>query len=89
MALRRLALVPPQLGDVGAALRVEHQVGRPLRVGPLGEVLAVRAEDLDAVVLAVADEDAPVRGDGDAVRQVELAGTGARDAPGVLQRAAR
>ena len=64
-------------------------MGRALRVGPLGEVLAVRAEDLDAVVLAVADEDAPVRGDGDAVRQVELAGAAARHAPRPSELAAR
>src|SRR5882724_7673402 len=89
VALRSLALVPPQLRDIGSALRVEDEVGWPLGVGPLAEVLAVRAEDLDAVVLAVADEDAPVRGDGDAVRQVELAGAGARDTPGLLQLATR
>src|SRR4029077_18583379 len=60
-ALRGLARVPPQLGDVGPALRVEHEVSRPLGVRPLAEILAVRAEDLDAVVLAVANEDAAVR----------------------------
>ena len=89
VALRGLALVPPQLGDVGAALAVEDDVRRPLRVGPLGQVLAVRAEDLDAVVLAVADEHAAVGGDGDAVRQVELAGPVARLAPRPLELAVR
>ena len=79
-----VALVPPELGDVGAALIVEHQVGGALGVGPLREVLAVGAEDLDAVVLPVADEDAPVRGGRDAVGQVELAGPGAGHAPRAL-----
>src|SRR5439155_1486608 len=41
VAPRGLALVPPELRDVRAALLVEDDVGRALRVGPLGEVLAV------------------------------------------------
>src|SRR2546425_392070 len=89
MATRRLALVPPQLGDVGAALRVEHEVRGALGVRPLREVLALGAEDLDAIVLAVADEDAAIRVDGDAMRQVELARPGARYAPGLLELAGR
>src|SRR5688572_145907 len=55
------------------AVGVDHQVGRAGDVGPGGEVLAGRVEDLHAVVLAVAHEDAPVGVDPDAVRQVELA----------------
>src|SRR5437867_1642646 len=89
VALRRLALVPPQLGDVGAALWVEHDVGGPLRVGPLAQVLAVRAIDLDPVVLPIADEDPSVGGRGDAVGQVELAGALAGHAPRPLELAGR
>ena len=89
VALRGLALVPPQLRDVGAPLRIEHEVRRPLGVGPLREVLAVGAEDLDAIVLPVADEDAPVRGGRDPVRQDELAGPLAGHAPRALQVPAR
>src|SRR5882724_3990597 len=85
VALRYLALVPPELRHVGTSLLVEDEVGRPLGIGPLVEILAVRAEDLDAIVLAIADEDAPVRGQGNAVRQEELAGTSARSTPGTLE----
>src|SRR2546425_3918820 len=81
VAARGLTLLPPELRDVGASLAVEHQVRRASRVGPLGEVLAVGTEDLDAIVFAVADEDAPVGGDGDAVRQEELTRTLARHSP--------
>src|SRR5437867_3469701 len=73
VAARRLPRLPPELRDVGAPGAVEHDVRRAARVGPLGQVLAVGAEDLDAVVLAVADEDAAVGGDGDAVGEEELA----------------
>src|SRR5262245_1380823 len=86
---RSIPLVPPQLGDVRAPLGVEDQVGGSLRIGPLGEVLAVRAEDLDAIVLAVADEDPAVRGGRDAVREIELTGAGAGHAPRALPLAAR
>src|SRR4029453_13371918 len=83
--LRRLSAGPPELRDVRAALRVEHEVGRTLGVGPLREVLAVRTEDLDAIILAIAHEDPAVGRGGDAVGQVELARAFARDAPGLLQ----
>src|SRR5262252_5593564 len=58
---------------------------RPLGVRPLAQVLAVRAEDLDAVVLAIAHEDAPVHRHRDAVGQEELAGPAPRRAPGALE----
>ena len=77
--------MPPQFGDVGPALRVEHEMRRALGVCPLAEILTVRAEDLDAVVLAIADEDAPVGRHGDTVRDEELAGAAARCAPRPLQ----
>jgi hypothetical protein len=89
MPLRGLALVPPQLGNVGASLRVEHEVGRALRVGPLAQILAVGTEDLDAIVLAVAHEHTAVGGDGDAVGDEELAGALARRAPRALELAGR
>ena len=54
-----IALVPSELGDERPPLPVEHDVGRTLGVVPLGQVLAVRTENLDAVGLAIADEDAP------------------------------
>ena len=60
-------------------------MGRPPRVGPLRQVLAVGAEDLDAVVLAIAHEHAPVRRHRDAVGQEELARARAGHAPRPLQ----
>src|SRR5712692_11541359 len=81
--------MPPELRDEGAAFRVEDEVGRALDVRPLAEILALGAEDLDAIVLAVADEDPAVGGHGDAVGEIELAGPGSRDAPGALALARR
>src|SRR5262245_53580891 len=60
VSLRRLSAVPPELRDVSAALCIEYQMGRTLSVRPLREVLAVRTEDLDAIVLTVAHEDPAV-----------------------------
>ena len=78
---RMIADMPPQFRHVGATLRIEHQMRRALRVGPLGQELAVRAENLDAVALAVAHEDAAVSGAGDAMRQMKLPRGAARRAP--------
>src|SRR2546426_7232627 len=76
--------MPPELRDEGAAFRVENEVGRALDVRPLAEILALGAEDLDAIILAVADIDAAVGAHRDAVGEIELAGPGSRDAPGAL-----
>ena len=84
-ALRGVARVPPEFGNVGPALGIKDQVGGALDVGPLAQVLAVGAEDLDAVALPVTDEDTPVRCHGDAVRQVELPRATARRAPRALE----
>src|SRR5439155_17044939 len=82
LALRRLqSLTPPQLRDVEAAIGTEHEMGRPLHVRPLREELPVRREHLDAVVLAVAHEDATIAEDADAVRDLELSRPGAGIAP--------
>src|SRR5581483_9905470 len=55
-----LALLPGHLADVDGAFSIHEQVARPGHVRPGGEQLAGRAEDLDAVVLAVADPDPAV-----------------------------
>ena len=80
-----VADVPPQLGHISAALRIEHQVRGALGVRPLAEVLAVGTEDLDAVALAVAHEDAPIGGARNAMRQIKLPRSASRLAPRVLQ----
>jgi hypothetical protein len=66
-----------------------NRVARPGVVGPDREQVAGRAEDLDAVVLAVADEDPAVGVRPDRVQKVELAGVGAGLAPGLQQGAVR
>ena len=52
---------------------VDVDAARPAELLPLIEELAVLVEDLDAVVLAVADEQPPLRIDRERVRHVELA----------------
>src|SRR5262245_51007149 len=56
-AARDITRVPPELRHIRAALGVKDNMGRPLGVCPLVQVLAVRAEDLDAVALPVTHED--------------------------------
>src|SRR5262249_45783863 len=65
--------LPPELGHVRPRLPVEHDVSGSPRVRPLAQVLAIRAEDLDPVVLAIADEHAAVHVHGDTMGQEELA----------------
>src|SRR4029079_13782401 len=77
--------VPRKLGHIHVALGIEGEMRRALRIGPLLEELAVRAEDLDPGDFPVAHEHAPVGGDGDAMRQPELAGAVAGLAPRALQ----
>jgi hypothetical protein len=60
-AVVMVAFVPRELGDVGVAVRIEAQMRRTLRLGPLAEVLAVRAKDLDAVGFAVTDVNLALR----------------------------
>src|SRR6185436_10654481 len=78
------------LGDDDRAARVEVDPERAVEAVPDVEDLAVLAEDLDAPVLAVVDEDAAVAVDRERVHEVELAAPGAVAAPGrdVLARGA-
>src|SRR5438874_4127432 len=77
---RALPDAPDELGDVDAAAG-ENDLRRALNVGDLAHKAPVEIEDLDAVALAVADVDAPVRRHADAVRQHELPRAGPRLAP--------
>jgi hypothetical protein len=56
-----------------------------IELGPFGQVFAVGVEHLNAVVLTVACQYAPVRQNRDTVRRGELAGSAARSAPAALQ----
>src|SRR5258705_1374586 len=84
-ALRDVALVPRELGHVGAAHRIESEVRRPLRVRPFAQVLAVRAEDLDAIALTVTHKDAAFGIHRDAMRKIELARASTGLSPRSLQ----
>src|SRR5262249_36218201 len=84
-AVGGIAQVPPEFGHISPALGIKDDVGRPLGIRPLVQVLAVWAEDLDAVALPVTDKDASIRRHRDAVRQVELSWAAARRAPRALE----
>src|SRR2546430_12261159 len=82
--LRRLAAIF-LLGDVEIAVLAAGDVVRAAHAGPLAEEVAIRREDLDALVGPVGDVELAVRVEGDAVRQVELALAMARRAPGFAE----
>src|SRR5215831_715900 len=87
----------PDIGPIAVAAAaggtafadIEQRVGagghahavRPVQIVPLGFEPAVAVEHLHAVVLAVGDIDPTVRVAADVVRDVELAGVGARLTP--------
>src|SRR5262249_13633956 len=75
---------------VGARLRISHVDGvvfgdvdpaRTSKLPAFGDVLSILVEDLDPIVFAIADEQAPAGIEGDGVRLADLAGTGALPAP--------
>src|SRR5215471_15862423 len=67
-----------------AAGRHAHAV-RPMQIVPLGLELAVSVEHLNPMVLTVGDIEPPVRVAADVVRDIELAGVGARLSPRLQQ----
>src|SRR6516162_7571843 len=69
------------LGDVVVAVLAAGDVVGAAHAGPLAEKVALRREDLDALVRPVGDVELAVIIEGDAVRQVELALAVARRAP--------
>jgi hypothetical protein len=87
-ALSRLQRAP-QLGHIDQAILADRNVGRPQHIGPHGEIIAGAIEELEAVILAIADDHILLRVERDAVRQVELARPGADIAPAVEQIALR
>src|SRR5215475_9880179 len=81
--IRRLA-VGVLLTNVKHAILVPGHVVRPTHVGPHADELSSGGEDLHAPVGTVTDVDPAVRCDQNAMRQVELTGSGlAWLAPGV------
>ena len=69
---------PPQLADVDALILVYVDRAGPVDVVPHVFDAAIAVEDLDAVVLPVADVDIAVPVGGDVVDDVELTGIGPR-----------
>src|SRR5262249_1646910 len=61
------------IGDVDHVVLVDENVARPPELLPFGNELAVRLENLNAVVGAVGDVDASHRIESDTVRRVEFA----------------
>src|SRR5262245_55938877 len=69
------------LGNVEVAILAAGDVVGAAHAGPLAEELALRREDLDALVRAIGDVELAVLVDGDAVRQMKLTRAMARRAP--------
>src|SRR5712691_2037761 len=79
------ARAPDELADVDPIVVVDEDVLRSLNVEPVAEEGAIRAEDLDTVIFAVADEDSPVGVHPGAVRHTKLAVLRSRLAPRFAQ----
>src|SRR5690242_538788 len=71
------------IGDIDDVILVDVDSARAAELRPLIEQFAVLVENLDAVVLPVADEQPPLRIHRDRVGNVELAARGALFAPGL------
>ena len=69
------------VGDVDGVVPRDGDAARPAELTPFVEELAVLIEDLDPVVLAVADEQPAARIHRDRVRLADLAAAGALPAP--------
>src|SRR5262249_42542144 len=75
-----------QLGDVDPAVpSIDEHLARPGQVGPLVLKLALRGEELQPAVLAIGDEDGAILVDGQAVRNLEMAGFAPRFPPRLPQ----
>jgi len=77
--------IPPQARNIYQSVLVYADIRRTLHMRPLIEVFAIRAEELDTVVLAIAYQHPSIGGDADAVREIELARTSAGLSPGLDQ----
>jgi hypothetical protein len=82
--LRAVLIGPPRfrIGNVDGVVPRDVDAARTAELFPLDEKLPVLVEDLDAVVDAVADEDASLRIERDGVRLVKFAWAGSFAAPG-------
>src|SRR5262249_43828733 len=69
------------IGDVDRVVLRDEDAARPPELTPLVEHTAVLIEDLNAVVLAVADQQPAARIDRDRVRLAQLARSGSLPSP--------
>src|SRR5258706_2336437 len=69
------------VGDVDAAV-AQRDAARAAELLPFGDEVALRIEDLDAMVAAVGDDEPATRVQGDVVRRLELDRAGAKPAEG-------
>src|ERR1019366_5465445 len=76
-----------RIRDVDRVVRVDEDPARPPELPPFVDERAVLIEDLDAVVLPVADIQAPARVHRNRVRLAELAAAGSLPAPLLDERA--
>src|SRR6202011_3448200 len=79
---------PDQLADIDPLVLVDEDVLRPLNVVPFSQVLALRAEDLNAIVFTVAHEHPPIGVHPGAVRDAKLSRPRAGLTPRLTQLAA-
>jgi hypothetical protein len=72
---------PPQTGYVHQAVIIDKHIGGALHVGPAVQILPLRAEYLDPLVLPVSDVDLPLWTYAYAVGKMKLSGAAARFPP--------
>src|SRR4051794_25488570 len=71
------------IGDVDDVVLVDEDTARPAELMPLCDEGAILFENLNAIVAAITQEQAPPRIHRERVRPVHLAGTGTLLAPGL------
>src|SRR5215469_8569385 len=72
-----------RIGDVDGVIASDVNAAGTAELFPLGEKFPVLVENLDAVVYAIADEQAALRVERDGVRLMKLAGTRSFAPPGL------
>src|SRR5215471_16387619 len=72
-----------RISDIDDVVSVDVDAARPAELRPLANVIAVLIENLDAIVVAVADKKASARIHRQRVRGIELARSGSLLAPGL------
>src|ERR1700730_8317777 len=69
------------VGHVNGVMLVDENSARPAELLPLRDVVSVLVEDLNPIVVAISDEKAALRIEGQAMRDVEFARAGSLRSP--------